>query len=163
MLPCRLVSETVFVSTQHCNNQKAIWQDHSQDKSNLVTRIWWSCRRACMTWNSYYLTKPDKKGIKQFHLVNTFIIWCLFLLWSECAENSLCIYVILSLTCIGYLYLTFSDLKQLIFDQTGQNGYQSVPFSVYIHNQMFVFTFEWVCWKQPKYGCDFITYRFLYS
>ena len=52
------------------------------------------------------------------------------------------IYVILLLTCIGYLYLTFSDLKQLIFDQTGQNGYQSVPFSVYIHNQMFVFTLE---------------------
>ena len=43
---------------------------------------------------------------------------------------------------IGYLYLTFSGLKQLIFDQTKQNGYQTVPFSVYIHNLMFVFILE---------------------
>ena len=32
--------------------------------------------------------------------------------------------------------------KQLIFDQTKQNGYQTVPFSVYIHNLMFVFILE---------------------
>ena len=38
-----------------------------------------------------------------------------------------------------YLELTFSGLKQLIPDQTEQNGYQTVPFSVYIHNLMFVF------------------------
>ena len=38
MLPCRLVSETVFASTQHCSNQKAIRQDHSQDRSNLVAK-----------------------------------------------------------------------------------------------------------------------------
>ena len=43
---------------------------------------------------------------------------------------------------IGYLYLTFSGLKQLIFDQTKQNRYQTVPFSVYIHNLMFVFILE---------------------
>ena len=36
-------------------------------------------------------------GIKQFHLVCTFIIWCLFLLWSECSENRLGTVVILSL------------------------------------------------------------------
>ena len=41
-----------------------------------------------------------------------------------------------------YLYLTFSGLKQLILDQTKQNGYQTVPFSVYIYNLMFVFTLE---------------------
>ena len=28
----------------------------------------------------------------------------------------------------------FSGLKQLIFDQTKQNGYATIPFSVYIHN-----------------------------
>ena len=48
--------------------------------------------------------------------------------------------VILSLIRNGYL--TFSGLKQLILDQTKQNGYQTVPFSVYIHNLMFVFTLE---------------------
>ena len=58
------------------------------------------------------------------------------------------------------IYLTFSGLKQLILDQTKQNGYQTVPFSVYIHNLMFVFTLEWVFWKQPRYGCDFITYTY---
>ena len=31
---------------------------------------------------------------------------------------------------------------QLIPDQTEQNGYQTVPFSVYIHNLMFVLIFE---------------------
>ena len=41
-----------------------------------------------------------------------------------------------------YLELTFSDPKQLIPDQTKQNGYQTVPFSVYIHNLMFVLIFE---------------------
>ena len=50
--------------------------------------------------------------------------------------------VILPLISIGYLYLTFSGLKQLILDQTKQNGYQTVPFSVYIHNLMFVFILE---------------------
>ena len=33
----------------------------------------------------------------------------------------------------------FSGLKQLILDQTKQYGYQTVPFSVYIHNLMFFF------------------------
>ena len=41
-----------------------------------------------------------------------------------------------------YLELMFSGLKQLIPDQTEQNGYQTVPFSVYIHNLMFVLIFE---------------------
>ena len=31
-----------------------------------------------------------------------------------------------------------------IHDQTRQNGYQTVPFSVYIHNLMFVFIFDQV-------------------
>ena len=30
------------------------------------------------------------------------------------------------------------SLKQAIVDQTSQNGYQTVPFGVYIHNLMFV-------------------------
>ena len=50
--------------------------------------------------------------------------------------------MILPLIRIGYLELTSSGLKQLILDQTEQNGYQTVPFSVYIHNLMFVFIFE---------------------
>ena len=41
-----------------------------------------------------------------------------------------------------YLELTFSGLKQLIPDQTEQNGYQTVSFIVYIHNLMFVLIFE---------------------
>ena len=35
--------------------------------------------------------------------------------------------------------LMFSSLKQVILVQTRQNGYQTVPFGVYIHNLMFVF------------------------
>ena len=36
-------------------------------------------------WNKCYLTKPDTIGIKHFHLVCTFIIWCfqLWCLWSH--------------------------------------------------------------------------------
>ena len=47
--------------------------------------------------------------------------------------------MILSLVWNGDLFLTFSSLKQVIHDQTRQNGYQTVPFGVYIHNLMFVF------------------------
>ena len=36
----------------------------------------------------------------------------------------------------------FSGLKQLIPHQIHQNGYQTVPFSVYIHNLMFSFFSE---------------------
>ena len=32
----------LLLHTQHCSTQKSIRQDHSQDKSNLVARIWWS-------------------------------------------------------------------------------------------------------------------------
>ena len=39
---------------------------------------------------------------------------------------------------------TFSGVIQVIHDQTRQNGYQTVPFSVYIHNLMFVFLFDQV-------------------
>ena len=47
--------------------------------------------------------------------------------------------VILSLVWNGDLFLTFSRLKQVILVQTRQNGYQTVPFGLYIHNLMFVF------------------------
>ena len=43
---------------------------------------------------------------------------------------------------LGQLQLTFSGLKQVILDQIRQNGYQTVPFSMYIHNLMFVSTLE---------------------
>ena len=60
-------------------------------------------------------------------------------------ENSLGAVVISPLSI--YLELTFSGLKQLIPDQTEQNGYHTVPIIVYLHNLMFVFIFEWVFWK----------------
>ena len=50
--------------------------------------------------------------------------------------------MILPLVHIGFLQLTFSGLKQLILDQTEQNRNQTFPFSVYIHNLMFVFILE---------------------
>ena len=90
------------------------------------------------------MTKLDKMGIKQLHLVCTFIIWCLFSFLIKCSETSLGAVVILPLVMIGQLELTFSGLKQAIHDQTRQNGYQTVPFSVYIHNLMFVFIFDQV-------------------
>ena len=90
------------------------------------------------------MTKLDKIGIKQFHLVYTFIICCLFSFLIQSSETSLGVVVILPLVLIGQLELTFSGLKQVIHDQTRQNGYQTVPFSVYIHNLMFVFIFDQV-------------------
>ena len=48
---------------------------------------------------------------------------------------------------IGYLSLTISTVKQLIFDQISQNVYPTVAFSVYIHNLMFVFILERVFQK----------------
>ena len=72
-------------------------------------------------------------------------MWFLFSFLSEWSENSLDAVVILPLSI--YLELMFSGLKQLIPDQTEQNGYQTFPFSVYIHNLIFVFIFEWVIWK----------------
>ena len=86
--------------------------------------------------------KPIYRSIKQFHLVCTFIIQCLFSSLIKCSETSLGAVVILPLIVISQLQLTFSDLKQVIHDQTRQNGYQTVPFSVYIHNLMFVFILE---------------------
>ena len=88
------------------------------------------------------MTKLDKMGIKQFHLVCTFIICCLFSFLIKCSQTSLGAVVILSLVVIGQLQLTFSGMKQVIHDQIRQNGYQTVPFSVYILNLMFVFIFD---------------------
>ena len=53
----------------------------------------------------------------------------MFSFLSEYSENSLGTVVI----CMYQ-----SGLKQLILDQTEQNGYQTVPFSVHIHNLMFI-------------------------
>ena len=88
------------------------------------------------------MTKLDKMGIKQFHLVCTFIIRCLFSFLIKYSETSLGAVVILPLVMIGQLELTFSGLKEVIHDRTRQNGYQTVSFSVYIHNLMFVFIFD---------------------
>ena len=86
-------------------------------------------------------------GIKQSHLMCTFIIWCLFPIWYKCSENGLGTVAILALVRIGYT-CTISTLKQEILDQTRQNGYQTVPFGMYIHNLMFVCILVWVFWKE---------------
>ena len=36
----------------------------------------------------------------------------------------------------------FSFQKQVIFDQSKQNGYQTVPFGVYVSHLMFTFIME---------------------
>ena len=58
------------------------------------------------------------------------------------SETSIGAVVILPLVMIGELELTFSGQKQVIHAQTRQNGCQTVPFSVYIHNLMFIFLFD---------------------
>ena len=58
------------------------------------------------------------------------------------SETSIGAVVILPLVMIGQLELTFSGQKQVIHDQTRQNGRQTIPFSVYSHNLMFVFYFD---------------------
>ena len=59
-------------------------------------------------------------------------------------SHNYCLQVCIPLFMIGQLELTFSGLKQVAHDQTRQYGYQTVPFSVYIHNLMFVFNFDQV-------------------
>ena len=60
----------------------------------------------------------------------------------KCSETSLGAVVIT--TYHDWPVTTFSGLKQVIHDQTRQYGYQTVPFSVYIHNLIFVFLFDQV-------------------
>ena len=54
-------------------------------------------------------------GIKQFHLVCTFLIWRLFSIWSKCSENSLGTVVILPL--IVSMTLTLHALEMVQFFQ----------------------------------------------
>ena len=98
-----------------------------------------------LAWNSWYLTKLNKMGIEQFHLVCTFIIWCLFFSLIKCSETSLGAVVILPLIVISQLQLTFSDLKQYMtkLDKMGIKHFNLV----HIHNLMFVFILEWTFWK----------------
>ena len=42
------------------------------------------------------------------------------------------------------LSLIRTTLKQATLVQTGQNGYRTVPFSVYIHNLMLFWSKRWV-------------------
>ena len=60
-------------------------------------------------------------------------------IFDQYSETSLGAVVILPLVMIGQLQ---PGLKQVILDQTRQNGHQTVPFSVYIHNLMFVLIFK---------------------
>ena len=55
------------------------------------------------------MTKVDKMGIKQFHLVCTFIIWSLFSIWNECSKNNLGTVVIFPL--IVSVTCNYSDLR----------------------------------------------------
>ena len=61
-------------------------------------------------------------------VMKMFINWVQFCAQANCKQT----YTIV----VTYVQQTFSDLKQVILDQVGQNGYQTVPFSVYIHNLM---------------------------
>jgi len=89
-------------------------------------------------WNKQYFAKVDKMGIKQFHLMCRFTLWCWFHLWSRPSEISVGIVEFSQLVCSGHLQPNFSSLKQAIPHQSGQNGYQTVPFDVYIHIMMLV-------------------------
>ena len=60
--------------------------------------------------------------------------------------------VILSLKCSRLLHPKFSDLKQVILDQVRQNGYQTVPFSVYTHNLMCFICFGVFCMTESCLG-----------
>jgi len=62
-------------------------------------------------WNKQYLTKVDKMGIKQFHLMCTFTLWCWFHLWSRPSEISVGRVEYSQLICSGHLQVTFSPLK----------------------------------------------------
>ena len=75
-------------------------------------------------------------GIKQFHLVCTFKIWCWFSSWSECFDNSLGTVVILSLVRIGYLYVT--------------NNFN--PETAHCKKCLVVLTTEWLPWLQTSWG-----------
>ena len=66
----------------------------------------------------------------------------MFGFWSRHSENRLGVVVIIPLLCNGHLQLTSSSLKQVIFEQTRQNGYQTASFGMYIY----------------RYVCDFTTY-----
>ena len=81
-------------------------------------------------------------GIKQFHLMCTFTLWCWFYLWSRPSEISVGRVEFLWLICSGQLRLTFPPLKQAILCQSEQNGYQTVPFDVYIRIMMLVLLME---------------------
>ena len=58
------------------------------------------------------------------------------------SETSIGAVVILPLVMIGQLELTFSGQKQVIHEQARQNGYKTIPFSVYMHNLMFFSLFD---------------------
>ena len=90
--------------------------------------------------SKYYMTKLEKNGYQTV----PFSVYIHSLMFFFFSETSLGAVVILPLITIGQLQLTFSSLRQLILDQIEQNGYQTVPFIVYIHNLMFVFLFDQV-------------------
>ena len=85
-------------------------------------------------------------GIKQFHFVCTFIIWYLF--WS-------------------YISVATNNFNSETANAS-QNGYQTFPFSVHIHNLMFVMppsliwgklrTFNIISFL-PKYRCNYTDHQ----
>ena len=69
------------------------------------------------------MTNLDKMGIKQSHLMCTFIIRCLFPIWYKCSENGLDTAVILALIRIAYLQVTISTLELTKLDKMDINSY----------------------------------------
>ena len=59
-----------------------------------------------------------------------------------------------------YVVLTFSSLKQVIFNQTRPNGCQTVPFDEYIHNLIFICFYFGLSVLIVKYNLIFICFYF---
>ena len=76
----------------------------------------------------------QSRDIKQFHLVFTFIIWCLFSLWCKYSENTVKVATVVILVHNSDFIPKISNIWQ--------SGYQTVPFGVYIQNLMCVFILE---------------------
>ena len=88
------------------------------------------------------MTKLDKLGVKQFHLVCTFIIWCLFWFLIKCCGTSLDVVLILPFDWPITSNIFRAETSKYYMTKLEKNGYQTVPFSVYIHSLMFFFFSE---------------------
>ena len=115
----------------------------SIDNKTLYRKIYWRVERSFFEYQLRWLWCAVHKYPTNWSVIHE-ATWVHINADCQCSysEKSPGMVVILPLIHIGDLWLTFSSLKKLIFDETRQNGYQTVPFSLYIHNRMFVFILE---------------------